>query len=129
MNYQIKIIDRSQVPSDIYLCGENNTKDFRHIHLFEFNNGFKYVIGSYNRINYIEEIIEYIEFDFRVVTEYNNSPDELQQYYKNEFDLFYTYKICEKIWNHYYNNKLLIQEIINYYTRNTEEDEGICEEN
>jgi hypothetical protein len=120
MNYEINIITRKQVPSDIYLCGENDKQDFRYIHLFEFENGLKYVIGSYNYINTVEEIIENLEFDFRTANEYNNNPDELQEYYKNEFDIYYKYSICNKIWNYYNNNKQLIKEVIEYYKTDDE---------
>ncbi len=129
MDYSIQIIQRDQVPSNIYLCGEEDSdKDFKYIHLFEFNNGFKFVIGSNNRIYSINEIIENIEFDFRITTEYNNSPDELQEYYRDEFDIFYKYKICKKIWNHYNNNKQLIQEIIDYYKEEYDNNDSLYEQ-
>ena len=115
MDYQIQLITRDQIPSNIYLCGENDEPDFRYIHLFEFNNGFKIVYGSYNRIYHVKDIIEDIELEFRITTEYNNSPADLQEYYQDEFDMNYKYKNCEKIWNHYNNNKQLIQDIIDYY--------------
>ena len=127
MDYQIKLITRSQVPSDIYLCGENDENDFRYIHLFEFNNGFKIVYGSHSRIYHVKDIIEDIELEFRITTEYNNSPADLQEYYEDEYDMHYKYKICEKIWNHYNNNKELIKNIIDYYIdeENLIIDEGI----
>jgi hypothetical protein len=127
MDYEISIINRNQIPSDIYLCGENNEKDFKYIHFFEFTNGLKYVIGSNNRIYTAEEIIENLEFDFNITTEYNKDPDELQEHYNDEFDIFYKYQICEKIWNYYNNNKELIKQIIDYYK--VEEDEEIIETN
>jgi hypothetical protein len=127
MDYTIKIITRCQVPSDIYLCGENDNTDFRYIHLFEFNNGFKIVYGSYNCIYNVTDIIEDIENDFRITTEYNKDPGELQEYYKDEFDIHYKYKICEKIWNHYNNNKQLIQDIIDYY-KDSEDEDSIIDE-
>ena len=134
MDYQIQLITRSQIPSDIFLCGENDKTDFKFIHLFEFSNSFKIVYGSNNKIYSADEIIEDIENDFRITTEYNNSPEELQEYYKDEFDIYYKYSICLKIWNYYNNNKQLIQEVIDYYKSDSlseyendteEEDEGI----
>ena len=115
MDYEISIITRNQIPSEIFLCGEDDKDDFKYIHLFEFNNGFNFVIGSNNRIYDVEEIIETLETDFNVTTEYNKDPDELQEYYKDEFDIFYKYRTCEKIWNYYNNNKQLIKDIIDYY--------------
>jgi hypothetical protein len=134
MDYQIQLITRSQIPADIFLCGENDKSDFKFIHLFEFSNGFKIVYGSNNKIYSAEEIIEDIENDFKITTEYNNSPEELQEYYKDEFDIYYKYSICLKIWNYYNTNKQLIQEVIDYYKSHSlseyendteEEDEGI----
>ena len=115
MDYEISIITRNQVPSEFFLCGEDDKEDFKYIHLFEFNNGFNYVIGSYNKINTIEEVIEILENDFNITTEYNKDPDELQEYYKNEFDIYCKYRVCEKIWNYYNINKELIKDIIDYY--------------
>ena len=125
MDYEISIINRNQIPSDIFLCGENDETDFKYIHLFEFTNGLKYVIGSNNRIYTAEEIIEHVEFDFNITTEYNKDPDELQEYYNNEFDIYYKYRTCEKIWNYYNNNKELIKQIIDYYKVEEDEEEII----
>ena len=125
MDYEISIINRNQIPSDIFLCGENDKEDFKYIHLFEFTNGLKYVIGSNNRIYTAEEIIEHVEFDFNITTEYTKDPDELQEYYNNEFDIYYKYRTCEKIWNYYNNNKELIKQIIDYYKVEEDEEEII----
>ena len=86
------------------------------------NSYFKLVIGSNNKINTIEEIIETLETDYNITTEYNKDPDELQEYYKDEFDIFYKYRTCEKIWNYYNNNKQLIKDIIDYYKVNEVEE-------
>jgi hypothetical protein len=127
MDYIISIINRNQIPSDMYLCGENDEKDFEYIHLFEFTNGLKYVIGSNNRFYTAEEIIGFVEIDFQIANEYNNNPAELQEYYYNEFITFYKYQICEKIWNYYNNNKELIKQMIDYYKDEEEEEEEIIE--
>jgi hypothetical protein len=116
MDYQINLITRSEVPPHIFLCGENDKPDFRYIHKFEFNNGLVYIIGSYYRIYSVDDIIENIESDFRTANEYNNNAEELQEYYKDEFDMHYKYSICLKIWNYYNNNKQLIKEVIDYYS-------------
>ena len=39
-------------------------------------------------------IIEDIELEFRITTEYNNSPADLQEYYEDEYNMHYKYKIC-----------------------------------
>ena len=136
MDYQINLITRSQIPPHIYLCGEDDNPDFKYIHQFEFNNGLVYIIGSNHQIKYVNEIIENLEFDFRVANEYNNDAGELQEYYKDEFDIFYKYSTCLKIWNYYNINKQLIKEVIDYYNNlhsdtdslsdyESNEDEGI----
>ncbi len=135
MDYQINLITRSQIPPHIYLCGEDDDPDFKYIHQFEFNNGLVYIIGSNSLIKSVDEIIENLEFDFRTANEYNNDAGELQEYYKNEFDIYYKYSVCLKIWSYYNINKQLIQEVIDYYTNSdndslsdyeySNEDEGI----
>lgn len=52
-----------------------------------------------------------------------NDPDELQLYYKDEFDILYKYSICQKIWNYYNNNKELIKQVIDYYKVEDSDDE------
>ncbi len=135
MDYQINLITRSQIPPHIYLCGEDDDPDFKYIHQFEFNNGLVYIIGSNSLIKSVDEIIENLEFDFRTANEYNNDAGELQEYYKDEFDIYYKYSVCLKIWSYYNINKQLIQEVIDYYTNSdndslsdyeySNEDEGI----
>ncbi len=119
MDYQINLITRSQIPSNMFLCGEDED-EWKFIHKFEFNNGLIYIIGSSYRIYSVDEIIENLEFDFRTANEYNNNAEELQEYYKDEFDMYYKYSICQKIWNYYNNNKQLIQEVIDYYKSESE---------
>ena len=131
MDYEISIITRNQIPSEIFLYDEydkDDKDDFKYIHLFEFNNGINFGIGSNYRIYDVEEIIETLETDYNITTEYNKDPDELQEYYKDEFDIFYKYRTCEKIWNYYYNNKQLIKDIINYYKYEEVEESDINEE-
>ena len=49
----------------------------------------------------------------------------MQEYYNNEFDIYYKYRTCEKIWNYYNNNKELIKQIIDYYKVEEDEEEII----
>jgi hypothetical protein len=119
MDYELDIIARKQIPYDIFLCGENEKDDFECIHKYQFNNGLTYIIGSYNYIESPKDFIENMEYEMQTVLE-NNSPDELQQYYKDNFNIFYYYKNCEKIWNYYKKNEQLIKQVIEYYNENND---------
>ncbi len=125
MDYELDIITRKQIPSNIFLCGENDEKDFDYIHKYQFNNGLTYIIGSNNYIESPKDFIENMEFEMKTVLEENNNPDELQQYYKDNFDIFYYYRDCEKIWNYYKNNEHLIKQIIEFYKDTDNEDNNI----
>lgn len=115
MDYKISIITRDQVPTDFFLCGDDGIRaEFKYIYLFEFSNGLKYVIGSYNQIT-IDEAIEDMEQDYNIAVEYTNNPDELQEYYMDELGIDYIMPICRKIWNYHNNNKELIKQVIDYY--------------
>jgi hypothetical protein len=122
MDYDLNIITRDMIPSDIFLCERSNKKDWEMIHFYEFENGLKYVIGSNFPIRSAEELIENIECDMRIILDCCNNPAELQEYYKDEFDMFYKYKDCEKIWNYYNKNKTLLKELIDSYKTESEVD-------
>ncbi len=125
MNYDLNIITRSQIPSHIYLCDNTYNNDWAMIHRFDFENGLMYIIGSHNPINSPTDIIENMEYDIRTVLNCTN-PDELQEYYEDEFGMHYKYKDCVKIWNYYHDNQHLINQVINSYNNtNQEVDEGI----
>jgi hypothetical protein len=122
MDYDLNIISRNKIPSDIYLCERSKDKEWELIHLFEFDNGLKCILGA-NFTQQVEDIIECIKNEFEYIINID-SPDELQEYYQNEFESFYKYKDCVKIWNYYHSNQNLIREVINSYNY---EDEGIID--
>ncbi len=122
MNYNLNIISRDQIPDNMYLCEQTNDKEWELIHLFEFDNGLKCILGA-NFPQQVEDIIETLENEIDYIIDIDN-PDELQEYYYNEFESFYKYKDCVKIWNYYHSNQNLIREVINSY--NTV-DEGIID--
>jgi hypothetical protein len=113
MEYELNIITRDQIPNNIYLCQNTKDKDWYMIHLVEFYNGLKCVQGSYYP-QQAKDIIENIkdEMDYIINT---NSPDELQEYFYDNFNNFINYKNCVKIWNYYHNNKNLIEEVYGSY--------------
>jgi hypothetical protein len=120
MDYNINIITRSQIPNNIYLYYDFN-KDWDMIHLFEFENGLQYIIGTNDPILSAELIIEDMMHELELVLN-NNDAANLQSYYYHTFDNFINYKDCCKIWNYYYNNRNLITEVINSFNK----DEGYC---
>ncbi len=121
MDYNINIITRNQIPSNIYLCDGIN-KDWNMIHSFEFENGLQFIIGSNYPISSAELIIEDISQELECVLN-KNDINELQNYYYNTFENFIKYNDCCKIWNYYHNNQHLIREIINSFNN----DEGYKE--
>jgi hypothetical protein len=120
------------IPDNIYLCDIDN---WTKINYFEFENGLKCVIGA-NRYLSGKNAIESIKDELDYVLE-NNNPEELQQYYYDNFENFISYSDCVKIFNYYYENENLIKEA--YYTyfdkeendadENEEEEEDEDEEN
>ncbi len=122
MDYDLNIISRNQIPTDIYLCENTKEKDWDMIHLVEFENGLKCVQGSYypqQAKNIIESIKDELDYIIDI-----NSPEELQEYFYDNFDNFKNYKDCVKIWNYYHNNKYLIEEAYNsYFNEETEEED------
>ncbi len=117
MDYELEIISRNQIPSDIFLCGENDEKDFEFIHQYKCSNGLTVIIGSNFLINSPSEIVENIELDLETLNTIN-SPEELQEYYKDNYDIFYHYRDCVKIFKYYKNNEQLIKQVIDYYKEN-----------
>lgn len=122
MDYDLNIISRNQIPNNIYLCERSEDKEWDLIHLCEFENGLKCILGA-NFPQQIDDIIESLKNEMEYIINID-TPDELQEYYKDEFDMFYKYKDCIKIWNYYHNNQHLINQVINSYN-NIEVDEGI----
>ncbi len=122
MDYNLNIISRNQIPTDLYLCERSKDKEWELIHLFEFENGLKCILGA-NFPQQVDDIIECIKNEMEYIINIG-SPDELQEYYYDEFESFYKYKDCVKIWNYYHSNQNLIRDVINSY--NTE-DEGIID--
>jgi hypothetical protein len=118
MDYNINIITRAQIPSNIYLCDGFN-KDWDMIHSFEFENGLQFIIGSNNPISSPEFIIEDMNQELECVLNTENA-SQLQEFYYSNFDIFINYYDCVKIWNYYNDNKHLITEIINAYDNKDE---------
>ncbi len=109
MEYELNIITRGQIPDDIYLCDNTKDNDWCMIHLVEFNNGLKCVQGSYYP-QQAKSIIQSIKDEMDYIINIS-SPDELQEYFYDNFDNFTNYKNCVKIWNYYHKNKYLIEEV------------------
>jgi hypothetical protein len=112
-------ISRSELPSEIYIPMFNKKKDWRYIHVVQFKNGFKYYEGvnlqSYN----LDMIIDSIKNNYNNIIKTAN-PEELQNYYYENNNKFYTYTECYKTWNYYMNNKELIIQIIDEEYNNDE---------
>ena len=76
MNYEINIITRDMIPSNIYLC---NIDEWTKINHFKFENGLQCIVGA-NRHLSSKDAIESIKDELDNVFG-TNSPEELQQYY------------------------------------------------
>jgi hypothetical protein len=90
MDYKFDIIMRDQVPLNIYLCGKNDENDWKKINYFKFENGLECVIGS-NRYLSAKEAINSIKSQLDYIIDINN-PDELQEYFFDNFDNYITYE-------------------------------------
>ncbi len=117
MNYELNIITRNMIPNNIYLC-DNGKDDWNKINYFEFENGLKCVIGA-NRYLSGKDAIESMKDEMDYILE-NDSPEELQQYFYDNFENFISYSDCVKIFNYYNENEDLIKET--YYTYFDKED-------
>jgi hypothetical protein len=126
MDYELNIISRDQIPSDIYLCERSKEKEWELIHLVEFNNGLKCIQGS-NYPQEAKDIIDSIKNELDYIIDID-TPEELQEYYHDDFESFYKYKDCVKIWNYYHNNKDLIIEAYNSYFKEDSDNEESDEE-
>ena len=118
MNYDFDIITRDQIPSNIYLCNKNHENEWNKINYFEFNNGFKCIVGANNYLSG-QDAIQSIKDEMKYVLE-NNNPEELQHYFYENFESFISYTDCVKIYNYYSDNEDLINEV--YYTYFDKED-------
>ena len=76
MDYNLNIISRNQIPSDIYLCERSKNKEWELIHLFEFENGLKCILGA-NFTQQVDDIIESIKNEMDYIINID-TPDELQ---------------------------------------------------
>lgn len=111
-NYDLDIITRSQVPKTIYLCTPGrNKEDWFAIHRYIFHNNLHYYIGSNNYISDINDAIYQLKNDFNIFSQFNN-PIEIQEYFMNNYNIYKSDKICNKIYNYFYKNRDLIMEII-----------------
>jgi hypothetical protein len=124
MDYDINIITRKHIPSNIYLCSGFD-KDWEMIHSFEFENGLQFIIGSNHPISSPELILEDMKQELECVLN-NETVGDLQDYYYNNFENFINYNDCYKIWNYYNNNKHLIMQVINAF--NDSDDEGFVDD-
>lgn len=108
MDYTIKIVDIDQVPNDFYIDTPNL------IHFIEFTNGLKYYNSlSFNTVKSyycVEELNLYYDIPNNIT-----NAEKLHEYYNNELNIHIKYSNCEKMWNYYNNNKILIQEVRDYY--------------
>jgi hypothetical protein len=114
MNYQLDIITKDQIPSNVYF--HSNNKNYQYIHQFNFSNGLTFVIGSDKYSSPPTDSIESMKFTIDIVLKYNQSAYELQLYYQDYLGIFYSYKDCTKIYDYYTNNEHLINEVIEYYS-------------
>jgi hypothetical protein len=121
MNFQIEIINKEQIPSNVYFHGKN--ENYQYIHLFKFSNGLKFVIGSNKYSSPVTDIIEAMLFTMDIVLKYSDSPYELQIYYQDYLGMFCSYRDCVKIFDYYTNNEQLIRDVIEYYSDYYNDDE------
>lgn len=84
--------------------------------MYNFTNGLKFIIGTNNSDTSIKDVVEAMDFTIDIVLKYSISAYELQLYYQDYLDIFYSYKECTKIFDYYTNNEHLIREVIEYYT-------------
>ena len=114
MTYTFNIISWDQIPDNIFICDIKPTKDREKIYYFHFENGLKCFV---NRIVSAKDAIEIIFNAMKDVLD-NDTPQELQNYYYNNFDDIIPYNDCIKIYNYYNENKKLIEEVYNSYFDN-----------
>lgn len=114
MNYTTQLISYYMIPSNVYLHGKND--NYTYIHMYNFTNGLKFIIGTNNSDTSIKDVVEAMDFTIDIVLKYSISAYELQLYYQDYLDIFYSYKECTKIFDYYTNNEHLIREVIEYYT-------------
>lgn len=113
--FNVKKITRKEIPDNIYLCKSINGKDWNSILLYKFKNGFNYILGTNSEyLSNIEEILLEIKSDYETIIPML-SPEELQEYYYEEFDIFQRYKYSKKIFNYYHNNREKIEDILISY--------------
>jgi hypothetical protein len=117
------IIDRNQIPEYIYFCGGDD--EWSIIYLCEFENGLQCILGSGNHQT-TKRIIESTKDEMDYVLANTNSPEELQNYYYENFQDFKKYSDCVKIFNYYINNQHLIDEAFySYFDQNNVNDEEV----
>lgn len=122
MEANIIIINRNQIPNNIYLCGGINDEWYM-IHLCDFENGLQCILGA-GSYQGAESIIESTKDEMDYVLENTNNPDELQNYYYENYQDFKLYKDCVKIFDYYTNNQHLIREAYNTYFEQDNIEEG-----
>jgi hypothetical protein len=125
MNADISIINRNNIPNDIYLCG-SEYDEWNIIHLCTFDNGLQCILGA-NNYQSADSIIESSkdEMDYVLL---NNNPEELQNYFYENFQDFKTYTDCVKIFNYYTINQYLIREAYYTFFEQEESDEDLIDE-
>jgi hypothetical protein len=123
MDATLYIIERNQIPEDIYLCGEGDD-EWSMIYLCEFENGLQCILGAGN-YQTVESIIESTKDEMDDVLANTNSPEELQNYYYEQFQDFKQYSDCVKIFNYYINNQHLINQAYYLYFEHEDSDEEV----
>lgn len=114
INYSAKNINRKDIPEDIYVCEFTENKDWKYIIQYKFDNGLNYIIGANTFTNSINDILKSLKMEYETIIDME-SPEELQVYYFDEFDIFYRYRIIEKIFNYYIINRDKIEDILLSY--------------
>ena len=65
-------------------------------------------------------VIEYLKSDFDTFS-VMESPNIIQEYFYDNFNMFVKYEDCVKIYNYFTNNKELIEEVLNKFDTNNME--------
>ncbi len=121
MEYKQEIITHKQVPFNMYVCDES-IEEPTHIYKYEFSNGLVYYVSTDKQNLTPKDLIESIEFNMDTVLKYNDSAYELQIYYSDYLGLSYDYKECYKIFTYYTDNKERLEEMIESYREELEQE-------
>lgn len=111
IDYDVNIITRDMVPTNIYLTKSFKDTDWAMIHRFTFDNSLEFYIGANFPITSIEEAIEHLRFDYEHFSNFE-SPEQIQEYFFDEYVQYIKYNDCMKIYDYFHINEKMIKNII-----------------